>query len=232
MQLIKDVYLAISEFLNNKEKIRLTMISKEMDGLKFVFLYRDKVKINLIVDLPYYDNFENVASSHLYIGEHMMTGNLIGLLKKGRFPKNIRYHHYTTNTTHFFLFASIVSNCTLMKCEQIEDEYFFEGVPFFTTHLNFVNFNQPIIGVTIPQSVTHLDFGDNFNQSIVGCIPSSVTYLTFGRDFHQPIVTLLSLYHDFLNHIPQSVTHLTLSRGYEYYVPPQLNLIQLIRIYS
>lgn len=205
MWLIKDVYFPISEYLDNKEKIHLTMTSKEMDKLKYIFLYKDKIEIDLIVNLPYYDNFENVASSYISTAPFGVSKSLIMLLKKGRYPKNMQYHHYTTNVTYFFLHSlDFVPNATLIKCGWFGIEYFFENVPYIVTHLTFVNFNDPIIGV-IPSSVTHLNLGNDFSQPITNHIPPSVTHLTFGNNFDHKLTR---------NSIPTSVIDLRL--GYRY----------------
>uniref|UniRef100_A0A6C0C692 Uncharacterized protein n=1 Tax=viral metagenome TaxID=1070528 RepID=A0A6C0C692_9ZZZZ len=201
MDLTKDVYLQIGEYLDNKGKIQLSMTSKEMNKLKFIFLYEDRVDVDRIVNLSYYDNFENIASSYISISR-----NFIMLLRKGRLPKNVKYHHYTSDVTHFFL--EFDPNNTLIKCEPHSDVYFVEGVPFFVTHLTFVDLNQPIYD--IPSTVTHLDFGDRFNRSIIGSIPSSVTHLRLGNNFNGNLCK---------KSIPTSVKYLVLGEKYRILIP-------------
>jgi len=80
----EDIILNISEFLTDKEKIKLTMISKLMD--KFKFAYRDKISICKITNLSYFENFENIG---------------IYLIKNERIPKKIKYIHFEAQTILF-----------------------------------------------------------------------------------------------------------------------------------
>src|SRR5688572_6521622 len=82
MTLCLDTIIRISEDLSDKDKIFLTMTSKAVDGLKFVFIYKQKIGIWIIKNLPYFDNFEKVIISYNDI-----------------VPKNAKSIYYKTGST-------------------------------------------------------------------------------------------------------------------------------------
>jgi len=197
-----DVILKISELLADQEKKRLTMISKLMNKLKHKMIYREKIDINRIINLSYFDNFECIQ---------------IYNQKISKYPAHVKYIYYKTNT---FVFSPIIpskvthltfddefdgrlsNNCVPSSVTHLTFGICFSQplsyLPSSITHLTFGwNFNRPLCN-NIPPSVTHLIFGNCFSQSIKNNIPSSVTHLTFGEHFNHPIK----------NNIPSSVTHL------------------------
>jgi len=58
-----DITLKISTELTDKEKLMLTMTSKQMDELKYKFRYQTKIDVDKISGLSYFDNFECVEIS-------------------------------------------------------------------------------------------------------------------------------------------------------------------------
>jgi len=160
----QDIFFKISEFLLDKDKIMLTMASQWFDKLKHKFIYQQKIHINRIIGLSYFDNFESVE-----------------IELKSIIPRRVKNVHFLAQTDDIPTFVThlIFSNDFNQPIERI--------IPSSVTYLIFGHkFNQPIKGI-IPSSVIHLRFGAGFNQPIVHCIPSSVTHLSFRRDFNQDI---------------------------------------------
>jgi len=195
-----DVILQICESLTDREKIRLTMISKMMDTLKYKIIYCEKIDMNKIVDLSYFNSFECVQMYDTYF-------------KHINYPKHVKYIHFkyaniplvipqlVTHLTFDSGFNAPLKNHIPSSVTHLNFGMCFNhplhGIPISVTHLTFgLRFNQPLDG--IPSSITHLTFGWNFNQPLDGKIPPSVTHLTFGACFNKSIK----------DNIPPSVTHL------------------------
>jgi len=150
-----ELIVEICEFLSDRGKIRLSIVSKKMDKIKYTLIYHEKKHVQEIVHLPYFDNFRSVEISD--------TTNI--------FPKYAKYVYF--KSCHFGI--------PITKYDPIQ---MIKNIPPSVTHLEFnASFNEPID--KIPQSITHLSFGPNFNQSIKGCILSSVIHLKFGSHFRQ-----------------------------------------------
>jgi len=212
----EDITLQISELLTDKEKILLSMVSKLIDKLKHKFIFREKINMIRIKNLPYFNNFEFVE----------ITDTMLKLGLATCVPNNIKYVHHKAHTINIIPFATHVTFGSLFN-QSIKD-----SIPRSATHLTFGDsFNQLITSMTspghiiqhIPNSVTHLEFGCDFNQSIKNAIPNSVTHLTFGDYFFQQIsgcipdsVTNLKIgwYYGQQISIPQSVTQILLPMGY------------------
>jgi len=194
--------MKITNDLTDKERLMLTMTSKSLDPLKYKFIYRHRINIKMIYDLPYFDNFENIDISST-------TYKLPKFAKYIHFESNNKY--IPSNVTHLTfgaLFNVPLERCVLPSVTYLKfgarfnqpiDNY----IPQSVTQLIFgYYFNQPIKNC-IPQSVIHLTFGHHFNQSIKGNIPSSVTHLTFETDFNKEVY----------DNIPSSVTYIKFSKN-------------------
>src|SRR5687768_12207082 len=73
LTLYDDLFIKISELLEQNEKIILTMASVAMNRLKYVFRYYEKINIDRIINLSYFDNFECVKltpKNHIRIPKH------------------------------------------------------------------------------------------------------------------------------------------------------------------
>jgi len=191
-----DVIIQISELLSNKEKIILTMTSKKMDEFKYKFMFREKICINKIVSLPYFNNFEYVDISN----KEIINDN-----DEIKCPRNIK-------CVHFFVQSNFL---TLSK-----PIFPLNVTPVGITHLIFCDFFNELID--IPSSVTHVTFGVYFDRPID--IPSSVTHLTFGKYFNSPINNILTSvahltfgkqFNQTLKDLIPSVTHLVLGKYFD-----------------
>jgi hypothetical protein len=162
-----DIIIRIGYDLTNVEKLMLTMTCKSMDGFRYRFAYTEKVHINKIKSLLYFDNFEYVDISN------KLTDNL-GHDIEIKCPKNVKKVYYYVNIFARDFWGSL---CYIPSIVAV--------TPIGITHLEFHDdFNQPIDRI-IPSSVTHLKLGNKFNQSLKHNIPF-VTHLTVGKNFCQP----------------------------------------------
>lgn len=201
----RDVFKKIGEYLTNKEKIYSTATSKEMNKFKKIFVYHDKVAINVISELSYFDNFENVE-----IFDNFFKN----------IPKMAKYVHFKVT------YSFVPPHVTHLIFKDYFDELFdYDIIPITVTHLTFgIKFGQPI--GKLPVSVTHLTI-DRFLYDLTNKLPASITHLTFGRNFDSPIelppfVTHLKFGSSFDRQIklPSTVTHLKF--GYHFDQPIKL----------
>uniref|UniRef100_A0A6C0CAG4 F-box domain-containing protein n=1 Tax=viral metagenome TaxID=1070528 RepID=A0A6C0CAG4_9ZZZZ len=201
LALSTDIILEISNYLSDKEKIRLTTTCKLFNKLRHQMTYHRKIKLSKIRHLPYFNNFESVILSD----------------ETSKFPKAVKRIEISGISIQLrSLFERIPSSVTHLAFNKNFRAQINIPIPKSITHLTFNKyFDNPIVGI-ISSSVTYLTFGQYFNQSIKGNIPNSVTHLKFGLDFNQPIE----------NSIPQLVTHLTF--GYFFDQPIANNLPQSI----
>jgi len=220
-----DAILKITDFLSDRDKMQLTMISMSMDVLKYRLMYREKIHIGKIVELPYFDNFECVELSKIV----------------NMYPKYVKYVYFKATSGNLSLLHS--APITHLSFSENFNKSIKYKIPPSVTHLRFNRYFNKEIKNDIPQSVTHLTFGHAFNQPIDN-IPPSITHLILGKSFnkystfpqiiniiylklgrcyfHHELDTLPSIKYlefdrfDFSIYkcIPQSVTHLILHRCY------------------
>uniref|UniRef100_A0A6C0C8N3 Uncharacterized protein n=1 Tax=viral metagenome TaxID=1070528 RepID=A0A6C0C8N3_9ZZZZ len=203
MLIYDDIFKKISEYQTDNEKIQLSMASHRTDKLKHIFIYRNKIKINLIYRLPYFDNFENVE---------IFDDNYRTL------PTMSKYVHYFA-TSRF-----IPSNVTHLTFSDNFDEPVNDIIPLKVTHLTFGRYfgefnNRPIN--KLPPAITHLTFGRYFNSPVE--LHHNITHLTFGACFDRLIELTSSITHLTLGLwfdkpdivFPQSLTHLIYFEGFD-----------------
>lgn len=61
----KDWIIYASQYLTNREKIYLSMTSTSFCQLKYAFTYNERVDVDAISYLPYYDNFTSISANRL-----------------------------------------------------------------------------------------------------------------------------------------------------------------------
>lgn len=186
LMLCDDILYLICDELTNRQKISLSSTSKNMNRLKYKFIYHEQTNIHSIYRLPYFDNFKHIK---------MGTTGYICCRKYG----NNKLPAFVTHLEFNNQFNSSIDGL----------------IPSSVTHLTFGwNFNQKIIN-NIPASVTHLTFGYRFNQSIENILPLSITHLAFDVTVHRRInaTTVGHQYQYHLKtHVPESVTHLIFNK--------------------
>jgi hypothetical protein len=198
-----DIFIKMSEELTDREKIYLSMTSKQLNMLKYEFIYKQMIHVYKIFKTPYFDNFECVQVSKI----------------STKYPKAAKQIYLRAYTPHFPPFI------THLRYESNRPIF---NIPQSITHLTFFeNFDQPIDNC-IPSSVTHLTFGTGFDRSIKNDIPSSVTHLTFGLHFNQPIknyipcsVTHLKFgffFQQSINELHHSIEEIILYYNYNTYI--------------
>ena len=189
---MNDIYCYLCTFLTDRDKINFLSSSTTLHGFKSKIFLNDRIFINKITQLWYFDRFTNIITNQLgYIPNisHVTFGNYFNQNIKDCIPASV------THLTFGYYFNQDIKDVSSSIPMQLCVTY---------THLTFgIYFNQNIKGC-IPASVTHLTFGYYFNQDIKDCIPLSITHLTFGYYFNQ----------DIKDCIPASVTHLTF--GYHF----------------
>jgi len=228
MSLYEDLFLQISQYLSNKENIALSMTSKLMNGLKYKIIYSGKVQLVKIINLSYFDNFENVDIMNMTSYERLPQ-KIKHIHFNNKIKKNIPLSvtHWTFEGYYFYPLEAAEQSVThLIFGDRFDNVLHKNRIPPLVTHIIFGwSFDRPIKD-SIPPSVTHLTFGYCFNQSIEGCIPTSVTHLTFGDRFNKTIkdclpssITHLTFGNAFdqviKNRIPQSVTHLIFGNKFD-----------------
>ena len=191
-----DSFIHISRFLTDREKIYLATTSSSMNNLKHKFRYCERIRMDKIVHLPYFHNFE-------FVKIHTIPPT---------YPKCVKFIHLLTCSTNI---PSNITHLTFRRRFNRPVKY----IPPSVTYLKFGDyFNQPIDGI-ISSSVTRLNLRWNFNHRITNNIPSSVTHLTLYCDINNSKIgdIPLSVVHlkvggrfdrNIKNHIPSSVTHL------------------------
>jgi len=188
------------------------MISKSTDELKYKFIYSDKINVKKIIELPYFDNFENVAI------------NNYGDVQ----PNRVKYIHFkATDTnipsfvTHLKFDCNILHNINIplsvthLSLKQISD---ISNIPRSVTHLATENLRYQSTNYNLP-SVTHYTYYGSGHAWLLEHLPS-VTHLVSNRDFGayrrlKMPETITHIYFDDEmidpipnDHIPSSVTHL------------------------
>ena len=64
LSLPEELIILISTFLNNKEKIVLTSLTKSFNMFQKKFIYRDSIEASEIMNVPYNNNFTYVEYTH------------------------------------------------------------------------------------------------------------------------------------------------------------------------
>jgi len=212
-----DSFIHISRFLTDREKIYLATTSSSMNILKYKFRYCERIRMDKIVHLPYFHNFE-------FVKIHSIPPI---------YPKCVKFIHLLANSTDI---PSNITHLTFRRRFNKPVKY----IPLSVTYLKFGDyFNHPIDGLisssvtqlklrwefnhpftnNIPSSVTHLTLYCSADKLKIGDIPSSVVYLKVGGRFkknmkdYAPFVTHLSfgwycLEYDLRNTISGTITHL------------------------
>uniref|UniRef100_A0A6C0C7T0 Uncharacterized protein n=1 Tax=viral metagenome TaxID=1070528 RepID=A0A6C0C7T0_9ZZZZ len=216
-----DIFSKICKYLNNKEKIYLTMMCNVTDKFKHKLIYPDNTEYKRISHLPYYDNFETITDDNPCI----------------TFPKNAKKLIFYSKYSHFyprtFMDLGMKKETSMIKIPisvthiTLCDMLFKYGrliIPKSVTHLKFCP-QCTTAKNYIRQSITHLTLPMRLDDSIKDCIPGSVTHLKLPRYFNEPIEDLIPSsviylkFGDFFNqsvkdNIPKSVTHLKFGRHF------------------
>jgi len=110
-----DIILKISESLTDCEKIYLTAATKILNGLKYKMRFYEKIHVDRIIDLLYFDNFENVEISSA----------------ERTCPKFVKHIHYLAET------ADIPPFVTHLKFHRNFNRQIKGYIPPSVTHLMF-----------------------------------------------------------------------------------------------
>lgn len=205
MDILDDVIVYITRFLNDKEKIMFLSTSNILHQMKKNIHYEKCSDICLIRNLSYYDMFTHVMIKNTDI---KLPNSITKITFHLNFNGNINEKYISNNVTHLILphnYKHSINDCIPNSVTHLRlGIYSKDHVSNSVTHLTFCDgFNENIENC-IPKSVTHLTFGYFFNKDIKKCIPDSVTHLTFGYSFNCDITDC----------IPSSVIELKLSKRY------------------
>ena len=147
--LIDDIIIYMMSFLNMYDKMIFMSSSKNLCVFKSKLQYDDKIIVNRIKNLWYYDRFTNIEIDMLI----------------HKFPKMITkltlgpYFNYKIN-------EYIPKSITHLTCGISFDQSIKNCIPESVTHLDLGwNFDQNIKDC-IPNSVTHLTFSGWFNKTL------------------------------------------------------------------
>jgi len=219
----EDNFTHISNFLTDREKIYLASTSSIMDKLKFRFRYCEKIRMDKIVHLPYFNNFEfvkihtipptyprNIKFIHLLTDTSNIPPNITHLSFRRRFNKPVEYIPLSVTYLKFGdYFDQSIEGIVSPSVTQLKLRWGFshsiKNIPKSITHLTlYCRFDRLTMG-DIPSTVTHLKIGGRFDQNIKNNIPPSVTHLNIGYNFFRSIE----------NDIPDSITHLYFNDEFE-----------------
>lgn len=157
MDLPLDIWIIIIDYLSNRDKTQIRLVSREMNTC--VLYFDECVDIAKIKNLSYFDKFRNV----LYDGYSILPKNV----------KRIKFY----NNFNGDVMGKIPNGVTHLTFGARFDRDIKGAIPNTVRYLTFGwDFNQDIMGA-IPDSVIYLAFGWNFNQDITGAIPDSVKKL-------------------------------------------------------
>jgi len=153
MMICSDVILKISEFLTDNEKIKLSMTCISMDKLKHKFMYCEKIHINRITNLSYFDNFEYVVTHGMEL----------------KCPKHVKHIYYDA-----CMFSFIIPHENLHSLTHLTFGEYYNGpidkIPLTITHLSFGRrFNQPIndLSPTVKEIIIFKNYNLPINDDIM-----------------------------------------------------------------
>src|SRR5688500_4186843 len=127
-----DAFFEIGKWSDDKGKIYITMTSKLLDTLKYKFIYHERININAIKKLSYFDNFEFVIIKDVLDMRQQHT----------------KYVYFNADTNEIPPFV------THLELDEIFDESIKNSIPSSVTHLTFGYCFNKSIKNSIPSSVT------------------------------------------------------------------------------
>ena len=166
--LVKDNFLTILSYINDKDKMNFLSTKKDFCKLKDSIYYKSKINYEKVKNLWYANKFTN-----LILDEKIILKGVTRLTFGFKFNQDIKYciSSLVTHLTFGYKFNQNIKDC----------------IPQSVTHLTFgYKFNQDIKDC-IPQSVTHLTFGCWFDQDIKDCIPPSVMFLNLDNNYSKEV---------------------------------------------
>jgi len=207
--LIKDIIIKICAILRTHDKLNFLSVTKKNCEHKYGIFFDEKICLEKIFTLPYFDNFTNIKILHSTFlfskQKFQLRLNTYNKSRPNKMPVNLvnfLYQHYyisgPLDTAHAKQIRQNVKACIPKNATHLHLEdaaYLYGYAPKQITHLilGFINDEH----VNILRRVKYLNF-----KYIVGSntkIPYGITHLIFSQQFCKDIV------------IPTSVTHLTLN---------------------
>jgi len=192
------------------------MASKSTDALKYKFIYLDKINVEKIGKLLYFDNFENIEINHYENAQ----------------PNRAKYVHFEVIDTNISPFVAHVGFCSVshnikipLSVTHLKFSYGFNmsNIPHSVTHLTTCYLNHQTTACILPSvthytytgmgnawlleylpSITHLTSDGYFNHHQNLKISQTITHITFGDAFNESIY----------DSIPPSVTHLRFGKNF------------------
>uniref|UniRef100_A0A6C0C8Z9 F-box domain-containing protein n=1 Tax=viral metagenome TaxID=1070528 RepID=A0A6C0C8Z9_9ZZZZ len=185
-----DIILSISIHLTDYDKINLTTTSKRIYNTRNNMLFYQRININRISSLPYFNNFTNVI---IFDGTDPIPLRATHLSFDDRFDKSIK--------------GIIPHSVTHLALGNLFDQRINDGdIPNSVTCLEFgaifMEGGQDL-KVVIPPSVKILKL-NGFIYKHIDEIPSSVNCLVFHQYFYRPI-----------DHVPNNIKRIIVSDNYE-----------------
>lgn len=222
-----ETIIEICGFISDREKIRLSAISKSMEQLKYKLSYHENIHVNAISNLPYFDNFRSVRISSAN-DTYPKYAACIYMRFDRRFNDSI-VDKIPLYVTHLNL-SRCVSTLTpaipfippsVKYLNIYQFDYVIErGIPNTVTHLTLCT-KFGLMPKSLSSSVTHLTFDDPFDEPVNGLIPASVTHLKFGTYFNKTLE----------NCIPASVVELVIDKKYRKFISEDIrSRVNVVRV--
>ena len=156
--IIDDVFIYITTFLNNKDKMAFLSTSQHLNFLKNKIYYNTYVRQHKICNLPYYDRFTNIGVCDITHRLPLVVTNLSF--------NNDFYHNYENKED----FKSVD------EVNQYVDKltaYIKEYIPNSVKYISFGHLFEGSIKNCVPDSVTHLSIGECLWHSSIFDIDST-----------------------------------------------------------
>lgn len=153
------------------------MYFNNLKAVPKICAYDKQVNYYRIIKLPYFTNFSNILINKSINDKNILCdgiisvtlGKKVDLSKSICMPNSVKYLTIDTvknvnNIKDLYLNANNIKYITFgHNFNAIVKKGF---IPYGTTHVTFINYNQPFTRTSIPSTVTHLVFGWKNNNSL------------------------------------------------------------------
>ena len=166
LSLPEELIILISTFLNNKEKIVLTSLTKSFNMFQKKFIYRDSIEASEIMNVPYNNNFTYVEYTHSSNEKpipsfvtHLYTNDFFNE-PLYELPKSLKFIRISMYFGKIFISTSV----THILFDHWSQWYLFHDIPYNVTHIMI----QKTIGLLkkFPDTVKYLFVSEEYTTRL------------------------------------------------------------------